>query len=137
MHRRGIQKQSDGGATRLLETETSHDRDGRAIREKVLNQERTDDGTYRGMAAYTDYRAGFRRENTIASEKGSGAHGPLRATTAIRSTVRFDYQPDVCKDYKETGYCGWGDACKFLHTREDYKVQWRAAFHLCKRKRLG
>jgi len=112
------------------------------VREKVLRQQReagaegaaegaaegpgaAGDGTYRGMAAYTDYRAGFRREHTIASEKGGGAHGPLRAATSIRTTVRFDYQPDVCKDYKETGYCGWGDACKFLHTREDYKTGWQ------------
>lgn len=37
------------------------------------------------------------------AEKGSGAHGPLRASTNVRMTVRFDYQPDICKDYKETG----------------------------------
>jgi len=36
-----------------------------------------------------------------------------------------DYQPDVCKDFKETGYCGWGDACKFLHDRGDYKAGWQ------------
>lgn len=40
------------------------------------------------------------------SEKGGGAHGPLRASTNVRMTVRIDYQPDICKDYKETGYCG-------------------------------
>ena len=22
--------------------------------------------------------------------------------------MRWDYQPDICKDYKETGYCGFG-----------------------------
>ena len=37
---------------------------------------------------------------------------------------RFDYQPDICKDYKETGYCGYGDACKFVHDRGDYKSGW-------------
>ncbi len=40
-------------------------------------------------------------------------------------TARFDYQPDVCKDYKETGYCGYGDSCKFLHDRGDYKSGWQ------------
>ena len=40
-------------------------------------------------------------------------------------SVRFDYQPDVCKDYKETGYCGFGDACKFLHDRGDHKSGWQ------------
>ena len=126
-----IQQRGDGGATRHLETETSTDRDGRALREKQLAAAASgqpaagDDQIYRGQASYTDYRAGFRREgHTAGAEKGSGAHGPLRATTAIRASVRMDYAPDVCKDYKETGYCGWGDACKFLHTREDYKSGW-------------
>lgn len=43
----------------------------------------------------------------------------------IRSTVRTDYQPDICKDYKETGFCGFGDSCKFLHDRSDYKHGWQ------------
>ena len=56
-----------------------------------------DDGTYKGMNNYTDHRKGFRREHTIGAEKGSGIHGPLRAPSNIRMTVRFDYQPDICK----------------------------------------
>lgn len=43
----------------------------------------------------------------------------------IRSTIRTDYQPDICKDYKETGFCGFGDSCKFLHDRSDYKPGWQ------------
>lgn len=34
-------------------------------------------------------------------------------------------QPDICKDYKETGFCGYGDSCKFLHDRSDYKSGWQ------------
>lgn len=79
---------------------------------------------YKGLNSYTDYKQGFRREHTIGSEKGGGAHGPLRASQHVRTTVRFDYQPDICKDYKETGYCGYGDACKFVHDRGDYKSGW-------------
>jgi Zinc finger C-x8-C-x5-C-x3-H type (and similar)/zinc-RING finger domain len=52
-------------------------------------------------------------------------YGPIRAPAHIRTSVRVDYQPDVCKDYKETGYCGFGDACKFLHDRGDYKSGWQ------------
>ena len=36
-----------------------------------------------------------------------------------------DYTPDVCKDFKDTGFCGYGDACKFLHDRSDYKSGWQ------------
>ncbi|XP_008071641.1 RING finger protein 113B, partial [Carlito syrichta] len=33
--------------------------------------------------------------------------------------------PDLCKDYRETGFCGFGDSCKFLHDRSDYKHGWQ------------
>ncbi|XWS09193.1 hypothetical protein CRYUN_Cryun40dG0064800 [Craigia yunnanensis] len=54
------------------------------------------------MHGYVDHKAGFRREQTVASEKAGGSHGPLRASAHIRVSARFDYQPDICKDYKET-----------------------------------
>mmetsp|Transcript_4828 Transcript_4828/g.6667 ORF Transcript_4828/g.6667 Transcript_4828/m.6667 type:complete len:348 (+) Transcript_4828:47-1090(+) len=58
--------------------------------------------------------------------KGSTmAIGPIRAPSFLRATSRFDYQPDICKDYKETGFCGYGDNCKFLHDRGDYKSGWQ------------
>lgn len=50
--------------------------------------------------------------------------GPQKAPKYLKVTSRFDYQPDVCKDYKETGFCGYGDSCKFLHDRGDYKAGW-------------
>jgi len=50
--------------------------------------------------------------------------GPQKASSA-RAISRFDYQPDLCKDYNETGYCGYGDSCKFLHDRGDYKTGWQ------------
>lgn len=124
-----IQTQSDSRATATLETETDFSNDARAIRERILKKSSADPKSddkklYKGINAYTDYKAGFRREQTIASEKAGGAHGPLRASAHIRTTARFDYQPDICKDYKETGYCGFGDACKFMHDRGDYKSGW-------------
>ena len=78
---------------------------------------------------------GFRREHTIGAEKGTGIHGPLRANVHARMSVRFDYQPDICKDYKETGFCGYGDACKFVHDRSDYKSGWEMERVRTRRKR--
>ena len=49
---------------------------------------------------------------------------PLCIRNLTPNLSRFDYQPDLCKDWKETGYCGFGDACKFMHDRGDYKAGW-------------
>lgn len=61
---------------------------------------------------------GFRREEKVA------VYGPQRVSQHVRSTIRIDYQPDICKDYKETGFCSYGDSCKFMHDRGDYKSGW-------------
>jgi len=51
--------------------------------------------------------------------------GPMKEAGNVRTISRFDYQPDICKDYKDTGYCGYGDSCKFMHDRGDYKTGWQ------------
>lgn len=40
--------------------------------------------------------------------KWSGPQKP--AASNVRAISRMDYQPDVCKDYKETGRCGYVDS---------------------------
>lgn len=119
----------DMGATATIEIDTPIDQDARAIFEKSkkLNEERKgqeDDKVYRGLNNYTKY--------IVAKDSAQGsalssevAKGPVRAPSNIRSTVRWDYKPDLCKDYKETGYCGFGDSCIFLHDRTDYKSGWQ------------
>lgn len=58
--------------------------------------------------------------------KRNASHaGPLKASNFIRTTARFDYQPDICKDYKETGFCGFGDTCIYLHDRGDTLAGWQ------------
>ena len=74
---------------------------------------------YTGTANYQK----FVEKREVMDRKASSI-GPIKAPTNIRLTCRFDYQPDLCKDYKETGYCGFGDACKFMHDRGDYKAGW-------------
>ena len=71
------------------------------------------DQNYQGLKKYKDYL-----NNTKMRA------GPVRSTTYVRLSSRFDYAPDVCKDYKESGYCGFGDSCKFMHDRSDYKSGW-------------
>ncbi|KAJ4417611.1 RNA-splicing factor [Gnomoniopsis sp. IMI 355080] len=75
------------------------------------------DGTYKGLANQTS----FIQKNPNAPNKQVG---PIKAPTNIRTVTVMDYAPDVCKDYKQTGFCGFGDNCKFLHSREDYKQSW-------------
>ncbi|GAC92944.1 hypothetical protein PHSY_000504 [Pseudozyma hubeiensis SY62] len=79
------------------------------------------DGLYRGAKSYTFFTP-TRDDGTSSKIR---ARGPIRSTTTVRTTSLMDYQPDVCKDYKETGYCGFGDTCKFLHDRSDYLAGWQ------------
>ncbi|XP_037950979.1 E3 ubiquitin-protein ligase RNF113A-like [Teleopsis dalmanni] len=119
----------DQGATAVLEFETEHDRDAQAIHEKAIkiNEElegKPDDKLYRGINNYAQY---YKKQDTAMGNASSGMvrKGPIRAPAHLRATVRWDYQPDICKDYKETGFCGFGDSCKFLHDRADYKAGWQ------------
>ncbi|KAI5860991.1 hypothetical protein GGS23DRAFT_606496 [Durotheca rogersii] len=76
------------------------------------------DGTYKGLANQTT----FIQRNPNAPNR---TVGPIKAATNIRTVTVTDFAPDVCKDYKQTGFCGFGDNCKFLHAREDYKQGWQ------------
>lgn len=76
------------------------------------------DGTYRGAAAYGN----FIEKNPNAPQRA--AVGPVKSNSNVRMVTVTDFAPDVCKDYKQTGFCGFGDSCKFLHAREDYKQGW-------------
>lgn len=119
----------DQGATATVEIDTEIGKDAQAIFEKSLevNKElegKADDKVYRGLNNYTQF---YKKRDTAAGNASSGMvrKGPIRAPAHLRATVRWDYQPDVCKDYKETGFCGFGDSCKFLHDRSDYKAGWQ------------
>ncbi|TMW68459.1 hypothetical protein Poli38472_005927 [Pythium oligandrum] len=124
-----VPQQYAGDATYENQIDTEKDRDARAIMERniKLNQDGTADEesgkVYKGQAAYKNYVS--KKESQIGMNKYTGTQGPIRAQTWARSISRFDYQPDICKDYKETGFCGYGDSCKFLHDRGDYKSGWQ------------
>ena len=42
----------------------------------------------------------------------------------IKSSIRVDYKPGICKDFRDTGFCGFGDNCLFLHDRSDLYQGW-------------
>ncbi|RKP15110.1 hypothetical protein BJ684DRAFT_7534, partial [Piptocephalis cylindrospora] len=79
------------------------------------------DGIYRGAGQYRTFQK--KPKDGIMDSKMS--IGPQKAPSHLRITSRFDYQPNICKDYKETGFCGYGDTCIFLHDRGDYKSGWQ------------
>lgn len=85
---------------------------------KYHTQPSAPDGTYKGLANQTS----FIQKNPNAPNRSVG---PVKAPTNIRTITVTDFAPDTCKDYKQTGFCGFGDNCKFLHAREDYKQGWQ------------
>lgn len=72
------------------------------------------------------YEDAFKKEEEklgkIRNKKTTSFIKPPKAN--LITTILTDYQPDVCKDFKQTGYCGYGDSCKFLHSRDDFKAGW-------------
>ncbi|ESK90848.1 spliceosomal zinc finger-containing protein [Moniliophthora roreri MCA 2997] len=95
----------------------------RRIKEKEAagdDEDIPDDGQYRGQKAYKSH---IQKNKEVPKAMRVG---PQRSTNStIRTVTIVDYQPDVCKDYKETGYCGFGDTCKFLHDRGTYLAGWQ------------
>ncbi|KAK7413998.1 RNA-splicing factor [Neonectria punicea] len=85
---------------------------------RTASKDAQPDGTYKGLANQTS----FIQRNPDAPNRSVG---PVKAPTNIRTITIMDYAPDVCKDYKQTGWCGFGDNCIFLHDRSDHKLGWQ------------
>ncbi|CAH1774754.1 unnamed protein product, partial [Owenia fusiformis] len=120
---------ADMGATATYELDADKANDAQAIFEKAqeINKElkdKEDDKVYRGIENYQQF---YEKRDTAQGNASSGANrkGPMRAPAHLRATVRWDYAPDICKDFKETGFCGFGDSCIFMHDRGDYKHGWQ------------
>uniref|UniRef100_A0A182T515 RING finger protein 113A n=1 Tax=Anopheles maculatus TaxID=74869 RepID=A0A182T515_9DIPT len=86
----------DQGATAELEIETEKDRDAQAIYQKSIDINKELEG----------------KEDD-------------KVYRGLNNYTQFYKKKDSAQDYKETGYCGFGDSCKFLHDRSDYKHGWQ------------
>ncbi|XP_023336983.1 RING finger protein 113A [Eurytemora carolleeae] len=120
-----VVEKTDQNATAIRQVDTELEKDQRAITERseqvaTETKGQEDDKIYRGINNYAKYID--KKESLIGKRM---TIKPIRAPTNVRSTVRWDYEPMLCKDYKETGYCGFGDTCKFMHDRSDYKHGWQ------------
>ncbi len=109
-----------------VDGDTEKDRDALAILEKDVAARKgatAEDGaaskTYKGATAYRKFTG---KDDKVTKD---ATKVPLRASANVKRTVVFDYQPNVCKDYKETGFCGFGDSCLYLHDRGDYASGWQ------------
>jgi len=89
----------------------------RAKPTEAAEEAKAPDGTYKGTSKYSNFIS--KNPNAPARQVG-----PIKTSTNVRTITIIDFSPDVCKDYKQTGFCGFGDNCKFLHAREDYKQGW-------------
>ncbi|OZC05740.1 hypothetical protein X798_07284 [Onchocerca flexuosa] len=99
---------SDMGATAVNEIDTDVQSDAQAQFERVqqILKEERDDKVYRGAALY----GAKEKKDTVWGNASSGLNrfGPIRAPNFLRQSVRWDFAPDICKDYKETGFCTFG-----------------------------
>lgn len=119
---------NNSDATRENEIDTERSKDSMAIKQKQIEISKAKLSGKIALNTYTGKNNTIiyseKSERDLSRYKITGSIGPMRAPTNLRVNCRFDYAPGICKDYKETGYCGFGDSCVFLHDRGDYKSGW-------------
>lgn len=89
---------------------------------KKIKKGELSDNVYRGMNAYPIYAE--KSDANITASKYTGSIGQIKQSSHIKVSCRFDYAYGICKDWKEKGFCGFGDNCIFIHDRSDYKTGW-------------
>ncbi len=41
----------------------------------------------------------------------------------------IDATPYICKDFKDSGYCTWGDSCLYAHIRGESPIKQLSSVH--------
>ena len=77
---------------------------------------------YKGGKRYTDWNPMQKKDP--GTKLIRAVRGPVRAPTFVRVTTRWDYEKVYCRDWKECGFCVFGDCCKYIHDRTDLKHGW-------------
>eukprot|EP01138_Halocafeteria_seosinensis_P010715 gb/GECG01010942.1/.p1 GENE.gb/GECG01010942.1/~~gb/GECG01010942.1/.p1 ORF type:complete len:355 (+),score=79.88 gb/GECG01010942.1/:1-1065(+) len=118
-------RRNDATATLNIDTEDGREKYQQQMEGNSSGPTVTEDGKkiYQGKSSYTDYIK--RDADSMHSAKLRGTLGPVRGPSHIRTTNQMDYEPSLCKDYYETGFCGYGDTCIYLHMRESYTPGWK------------
>ncbi|KAH8993341.1 hypothetical protein EDB86DRAFT_2930042 [Lactarius hatsudake] len=116
----GINWTSTGGhvnkALEILEGDEAEEMLAKRVRkEDVEEDDVPDDGLYHGQKSYKSH---IKKSQEVPKSMRTGPQRSNNST--IRTVTIVDYQPDVCKDYKETGFCGFGDTSKQkIHQAQD------------------
>ena len=61
-----------------------------------------DPSVYRGKNGYASYFD--RSEEDLKRKQFNGTLGPTKHSSYMKSSSRIDYNPELCKDYFETGH---------------------------------
>lgn len=116
----------DTGSSALLPTKRNGDKDKALQASFSTEQDRK-----RRRVALDDASKSAGHATMLTSDADAvhdsslNAMGPKRSAQDSGNNSAFDYTPDLCKDFLETGYCGWGDACIYMHDRNPGTPGWK------------
>ena len=67
-----------------------------------------------------------KREEIFQNKKNQKKNffGPSKINRHFKNPITVDYNPSICKDFKDSGYCTWGSTCIYAHDRTEYKRGW-------------
>ncbi|CAD8109035.1 unnamed protein product [Paramecium primaurelia] len=65
-----------------------------------------------------------KKGQVLPPKKNNSLNAPIAMPSNVKFSCTYDFNPMLCKDYHDTGYCTFGDSCIYIHDRGDYKSGW-------------